>query len=360
METQSKNLGDTPVIETCLSHRGYSLVKVSYVLFAFIFVYWFSDSSWFDYDLSLIGFPIIVLIMVLSHFILLLMESKYGTSAYGWILKGKPLVFYRKWICLHSCNLPIKSDTNSDTDNNSSHSALPHDGSAAFSIGKKRISLMAIDELELSIWGNLLVKSKANFGQLTKAEELSASYEPDVLAKLPIGAISQAQINAFVSLVKEYSPNVTLNQRLSKKLDSKIVKGEELVKSFGAIFLCFVLLDLGYSTGYFLEMQKHFFLSQAVLVREDIFESIKGQESRKEKALEEFQAGESLMNNRSSISVVQKALFDHGSAVGGVYQARAEALWQFNKYKEAIKSLEIAHKLYPKFETYDRTFSVEL
>lgn len=342
--------GKTNVVRTCLSHRGYSLVKVSYAMFAVLFVYWFSDSGWFDYNLGLIGLPIIVLIIVLAHFILLLLESYLGVKLFSWILKGKPPVFYLKWIELHGCTFDTdKSDTANDA--KQEHSGEQDGGleQPAFSYGNKRIKLDVIDELELSIWGNLLIKSYANRGELsTKEIGDKRKYEPDILAKLPLSAVNQVSQNEFIELVKATNPELVTNKRLSKRLESKIVKGEEFVKSLGAVFLSFVLLDLGFATGYFLEMQKHFYLSHALLKNDQYYSEIVASDNRRIKAQEEFSQGELMMKNRTSISLVQRALFDHGSAVGGVYQARAEALWEMNKKDEAMESLSKAHELYPK------------
>lgn len=342
MNTQDNDI----TIRTSLSHRGYSLVKVSYMLFAVFFIYCFSTADWFSIDLSLFGFPIIILIIGISHFILLAFETNPATKFFKFLFKGRPVGFYRTWVKLHgvACNESenIETETGDDSATTNGGTYRIQSENAAFSYGLKKIRLSVVSELELSIWGNLIIKS--NYAQ-GKADH---SFEPDVVAKLPLGAVNQADQSQFINVIKEASPAVHLNKRLEKRLDSKIVKGEELVKSLGALFLSFVLLDLGYATGYFLEIEKHYYLSQAIVRRSDFKKDVTDESERLKLAKSELDKADKMMDNRLGISIVQRALFDHGSAVGGIMQARAEALWSLGKPKEAIESLEKAHQLYPK------------
>lgn len=318
------------VLKTSISHRCYGLVKVSYGLFAVLFIYCFSDPSWFGLPISVIGLPIILLFLGIAHFILIFLESPGGVRLFAPVFKGVPPVFYRRWMEVYS------GDTENDT-------------TAAVVYGLKRVRLDLIDSLELTLWGSLLLKSVSIQGRLSEAEtERVGAYQSQILARFPLGAASQADQKVLVELLKKLKPELDVNQRLQKRLDSKIVKGEELVKTLGAAFLFYVLLDLGFATSSFLEMQKHYYLSQSLLRTEEVLPEVKGEKARRERAEQEFDRAEKMLAGRLPISLVQRALFDHGSAACGVWQARGEALFYLGKKAEAIKSLEKAHKLYPR------------
>lgn len=318
-------------LKTSISHRCYGLVKVSYGLFAVLFIYCFSDPSWFGLPISVIGLPIILLFLVLAHFILLFLESPRGVRLFSPLFfKGAPPVFYRRWMEIYS------DDTENDT-------------TAAVAYGLKRVRLDLVDSLELTLWGSLLLKSVSIQGRSSKAEAARVgAYQSQILARFPLGAASQADQKTLVEVLKKLKPDLVVNQRLQKRLDSKIVRGEEMVKTLGAAFLFYVLLDLGFATSSFLEMQKHYFLSQSLLRTEEVLPEIKGDKARRKRAEQEFARAEEMREGRLPISLVQRALFDHGSAACGVWQARGEALFYLDKKDEAIKSLEKAHKLYPR------------
>lgn len=322
-------------LKTSLSHKCYGLVKVSYALFAVFFIYCFSEPGWFSVNLTYVGLPIILVFLLIAHLIQVSLESKISCRIFSFIFKGRPPVFYLNWVKLVDCDTAGSEEQSQ---------AKP-----AFVYGLKRIKLDLIDGIDLSIWGNLLIKSSCYQGSVTEEEQSSLGpYEADVIAKVPVGAASLTSLKEFVEAVRDSNPSLNLNKRLSRKLESKIVKGEELIKTLGAAFLLLVLLDLGYSTSHFLEMQKHYYLSSAVHKRADLMKEFGGGGDRKAFSESEFAQGERLFKERFPISLVQRALFDHGSAAGGVWQARAEALWSLGRRKDAIASLAKAHELYPK------------
>lgn len=274
-----------------------------------------------------IGLPIILFFLLVSHFFLTFLETRLSARIFSFLFKGRPPVFYRKWVTL------VGTDTDSGGNN-------APDRFSALAYGLKRVQLDSVDRIDLTIWGNLILKSSRLQGDIDPEE---GSYEPDVVAKLPLGAASLVVLKEFIEALKQANPDLEMNKRLTRKLESKIVKGEELIKTLGAAFLLVVLLDLGYSTSHFLEMQKHYYLTSSILQKSAVLKN-----ADKELAAREFERGEEMFRQRIPVSLVQRALFDHGSAAGGVWQARAEALWNLEKRREAVEALTKAHELYPK------------
>lgn len=224
-------------------------------------------------------------------------------------------------------------------------------GTPGFRFGLQRIAFEAIDELSLTLWGNLLVKSKAVSGKSFEEHgDRSSQNIIQVVARLPIAAVDQRELKEFATTVIKYRPEVVLNKRFEKRIDSKMVKGEELVRLLGAAFLCFVLLDLGFSTGFYLEMLKHYHLCQ-LQARAIENKSTKNKNADNEsyllKARSEFERADNMRLQPMWFSLVHKALFEHNSAAGGVWQARAEGQWYMGFRKDAIESIGKAHQYYP-------------
>lgn len=327
-------------IPTSLAHRGYTLVKMSYPLFGIVFLYLFSAGYWGDGDLSPWGIPIIIVVLATAHGLLLFLESEAGCRMFSFITKGAPLTPYMRWITVEE---PVDPSQTS-----AAHTGAYLNGEPAFRYGLRRVMFSTIDQLDQTIWGNLLIRSRAFSGAVFRDEGNGqvALNEPDVVAKLPFGAVSSPVQKEFVELTRSYR-SVAVNKRLSKRLESKIVKGEDIVQALGAAFLCFVLFDLGYSICVYLQMLKYYHGAQ-VEARHSMTIVTKERKIETGAGSQLFDTAESIRTRQPGISLVNRALLERGFSAATVLVARAEALWYMDKKDEAIKSLTKALELYPK------------
>lgn len=327
----------TRQIKTTLAHRGYSLVKMSYPLFALAFLTLYSSSNWFDFDISWLGVPLIVAILVASHIFLLFLQTNRAARLYYWIFRGKPPAIYLDWLTVSEADDPNNSDA-------SALSVAPAQTDTSIRLGLRNLKLSYTDELHLTIWGNLIFKSRTMTGSCIRdGKEI---IDPDDVFKVPFGVISSADQKNFVELVKSIRPDLVVGKLLEKKLSARLVKGEDQIQALGAAFLLFVLFDLSHSMCGYLEMLKHYHLAQVVARGEMPSQSVRVEKIKE--ALRDFEAAEKMLNSNPGISLVKPTILDKGMATAAIYQARAEALWFCDKPEEAIKSLKKAIEFYPK------------
>lgn len=313
----------TRQIKTTLAHRGYSLVKMSYPLFALAFLSLFSSSTWFDFDIFWLGLPLIVAILLASHIFLLFLQTDRAARLYYWIFRGKPPAIYLDWLAI------TESDNPRDT---------------SIRLGLRNLYLKYTDELHLTIWGNLIFKSRAMTG--SRVEDGKDIIDPDDVFKVPFGVISSNEQKKFVEMVQSVRPDVVLGKRLAKKLSAKLVKGEDYIQALGAAFLMFVLFDLSHSMFGYLEMLKHYHLAQVVARSDMPSQSVRDENMKK--ANHDFEIAETMLKSPPGISLVKRTVLDKGMATAAIYQARAEALWYLEKREQAILSLDKALEYYPK------------
>ncbi|MDZ4832629.1 MAG: tetratricopeptide repeat protein [Candidatus Melainabacteria bacterium] len=313
----------TRQIKTTLAHRGYSLVKMSYPLFALAFLDLFSSSNWFDCDISWLGLPLILAILVASHIFLLYLQTDRAARVFYWLHRGKPPAIYLDWLEINETDNPV------DT---------------SIRLGLRNFKLSYVDELHLTIWGNLVFKSRLMTG--SKIENGKQAVDADDVFKVPFGVISSSEQKQFIELVKSVRPDVVLGKRLEKKLSAKLVKGEDYIQALGAAFLLFVLFDLSHSMGGYLEMLKHYHLAQVVAREEMPSQAVR--EEKLKKATDQFERAEKMLDSPAGISLVKRTVLHKGVATAAVYQARADALWYLGKREEAIESLNTALEFYPK------------
>lgn len=355
----------TRLIKTSLSHRGYSLVKMSYPLFGLTFIDMFSSESWFGTDISWLGIPVIIAILVSSHIFLLFLQTDRAAQLFSPIKKGKPPALYLDWLEIDDPEVPqpagegtgtadAKGNAAQDGDvNAAAGNANTADGDAnaaagnanmAVRLGLRRLNLSCVDELHLTIWGNLIFKSRSLCGSIIKNGK--ETIEADEVFKVPFGIISSQDQKKFVELVRKVRPDVVLNKRLTKRMGAKLVKGEDYIQALGAVFLLFVLLDLSFSLFGYLEMLKQYHLAQ-VAARAAIGSSMPD-DAKRDEAEKHFAKAEQMLENPPGISIVKRTILHKGFSTGAVYQSRAEALWYLGKRDDAIKSLETALEYYPK------------
>lgn len=272
------------------SHRCFTLVGSTFLIFEFIFVSLYGSDSWFGMDISGLGVPAILASLFISHYFLRFQESPYGCHFFSPIWKGRPPIVYWNLVKL---------------------------GKEELQYGGKYIKLSVIDELFLSFLGNLVIRSRAVCGNIPK--------QADELCKLPLGAASPESQKAFIELLRSYKPQLITNKRLEKRLATKVLPGQTFVQCFGALFMVVILFDLGASTFAFLEMNKEYYLSM-----------IDSRTGKMDTAIRHFEAAEKINDRPFPYSWVNNKLLRQGVVAAGVHQLRSETLWDLGRKQDSI------------------------
>ncbi|MBX9667916.1 MAG: hypothetical protein K2X93_09875 [Candidatus Obscuribacterales bacterium] len=336
----------TRLIKTSMAHRGYALVKIAYPLWGLLFLnLWFSN-RWFETDITWFGIPSIVVVLLTSHIFLLFLESDRAARMWRLLLRGKPPALYETWLTV----VTAEPDPSPARQSEEVTTTTAVDGGnnaptrSAVYLGLKQIDLECVDELHLTLWGNLVFKSRSICGSLQKGG--TVVNDADDILKVPFGVIKSDQQRDFVELLKSLRPNLIVGERLTKKLSAKTVKGEDLIQSIGALFLVFVLLDLGHSMFSYIEMLKHYHLAQ--VEARQVLPSEEQQKTARQQAEQHLAKAESMRESNPGISLVKRTILDKGIATADIFTARAEALFYLDQKAEAIKSIETALKYLPK------------
>ncbi|MBX9952404.1 MAG: tetratricopeptide repeat protein [Candidatus Obscuribacterales bacterium] len=303
-------------IPTAWGYRGFVLVSATFIIFELIFVTLYSSTSWFDTDIRYLGIPVVILLLPITHQILLSFERKLLLKIASPLRNGLPLVLYWNWLKLEE---------------------------KCLSIGLRKVAYSTIDELKLTIWGNLHIRTRALRVGAEKADELGASREQtrieptDLIFKLPLGVVSPHFQKLFVETVQKANPEVMLNKRLKKRLAQQDISASQMVGVMGAAFLLIVLLDLGQASYTSLEVLKNYYLAD--------LHARKHENAEAERCL---QQGDRLIAGALPMSWIKTKFFDEGNGAAGVKIARAEALWQMDRREDAISECRNALKLSPK------------
>lgn len=302
MSSQSETL------TTAFSHQCLTLIGASFIFFEILFLELYADNFWFASNISWLGVPAIILVAIFAHFFLSFLESPAGCRSFAFIFKGSPPVVYRKWLCLNASGVTF---------------------------GLRHVRFQVVDEVSLSFFGNLLIKSAILCGAEAK--------EKDIILKIPFGPATQAVQSAFVSRLQENNAALALNQRLEKRLSSPIVKGQALIQLFGSVFMAAVLLDLANSSFFYLQTLKEYYLCD-----------LEARQENRAEALNHLSEGDRLYNKPPAVSFVLPQLLFVGGSGAGVLQARAQALWSLKQKKEAIEDARKAVDLDQSFRSHLR------
>ena len=278
-------------LRSSLSHQILVLVGSAFLCFEFVFLYLYSDPFWFPLDISTLGLAAILASVAIAHLLLSALETKTAARWLSFAFKGKAPVCYRKWITLEA---------------------------DAFSTGVKRVLFSAVDELELSWFGNLIVKSKAVCGEVKN---------PDVVLKFPFAAATYAAQEELLQSLKEKNDGIALNSRLSKNRNATWQKGTQITQLTTAALMSFLLLDVGFSSFYYLELIKNYYLAQTDLLSSDP----KAAESH-------FNRAEQLKNHPLPISWVSQKFLNSSTVSSDIWEQRARVLWLQGKQDEAIQN----------------------
>ena len=226
------------VLKPSLGHSGFALISFNFALFELIFLNMFSDKFWFAVDVQWLGPLVVMLLYPLAHCILRWQESDFGCNLFSIIWKQKPPIVYLKWVSLNDTLFP-----------------------PGIRFGNKHVGWSVIDEVELTLLGNLVLKSRALSGAqrslqvpLKKFEEKLV--QPQVVLKIPFGVAARDEQMMLVESIRQNNADVVFNARLEKSINAPVVKGVAMIPLLGAVFLFVVLLDVGYSTFAYLETLK--------------------------------------------------------------------------------------------------------
>lgn len=274
-----------------VSHQILTLVGAAFLCFEFIFLYMYFDSFWFGVDLSAYGLMTILIAVAIAHALLMFAESDVFANLMFFLLKGRPAAVYRKWLRLEPNFLVF---------------------------GVRRVRLDVIDELELSWFGNLIVKSRTICGAESK--------QPDVLLKLPFAAGSFAAQEELLNRIKKHRPDVVLNKRLLNR-NVTWQQGTQITQLFTAGLMTLLLLDVGFSSFYYLELLKHFYLAETSLLLD-----------KKEESGKHWLQAEHLRTHPLPISWVSSKFLKSSTVAAGIWEQRARILWLQGKHEEAIEN----------------------
>lgn len=283
------------LLTTTCPHRALTLVGTTFLLFEVVFIQFFIGEYWFSIDLAIFGVPTVLALLPIAHFLLRGLESRVGCRLFAWILQGKPPVAYRKWVLL---------------------------GDESFSFGTRFVLYSVVDEVELTLFGNLRAKTRAVAG--------AAQAKPDVPVSLPFGITSRENQKLLIEKIQQHRPDVVLNKRLEKSLASPILKGASVGMASGAIVMFIVLLDVGWGSLWYLDMMKHYHLC-----------AVAARDHKQEEAQRELKIADDIRSHPFPLSwVAHKFVTQHSAA--SIYGARSDALWRMGRRDEAVEDAQKA------------------
>lgn len=295
-EDADRSIIRDPELKTSLSHRILAVVGTSFLCFEFLFLILFCDNSWFKIDISLLGIPIMLAVNLAVFYLLKAAETKFVCRILSPIWKGKPPVAFMKWVRIEQTGI---------------------------SFGIRQVTFEAMDELDLTILGNLIVKSWAICGR--------NSSEPDVVFKLPFGIADFKTQKEFLETIKQKRPSLSISKKLEKVSRNVILKGSQVVQLAGSLIMCLALMDFAYSSFYYLEILKNYHLSQVSLLA-----------SQKNDAQTYFNRAELLYEHIPKLSFATHKLILDSGAAAGLKDLKAEILWLQGRRKEAIAEQKLA------------------
>lgn len=315
---------------TNLSHQLFVLISSAFMIFELQFLILYSSNFWFPIDLLPWGIPAAIFSLGLAHLILMWAESSFGCEFFRPLYKGEPPVSYRKWIF-------ISAD---DEESAIAQDVSNYVSTGYFRYGTKQVLWQAVDQVDLTFWGNLQIKTRTISGPSRleeKGKETIDHNPPFLIARIPLGVASLSDQKEFIAALQEQNPYCNFNARLLKQIDKKDVPGTKAVLLSVTIFFVLFFLDVGFSTFSYLEILKHFYLSQ---------QSARG--GNQADAAKEFAVSEHLFKEPFILSWVSRKLIQSDGTKSSIMQLRADTLWQMGKKAEALASMQKALKLSPK------------
>ncbi len=331
-----------------LSHKIYTLIGFAWPVFGIIFLTLLCSTDWFGVNLVQLVPVAVVSALALGHAIALALESSWATRGAYFFKQGMPLIFYR-----HMATIVAPGAFTENI-------AVPEEpgghysgyGQPAIVFGLKRVLFEAVDELYLTFLGTLEVRSYVSAGHVFAGESDNTSNNqsqsdeplnrPDVLVRLPLSILNQSKQNELVSLFTSFNPDIKINQRLAERLNSPIVRGQNLIQSFGAALLLFALCDVTYATFTWLEMLKNYYGSQLCMRHPDEAAIFIPGKTAPLRAGQLYEQAEQIRLHPAPLSWAYRALFANGNSQAQLLAIKAETLYRMGRIKEAISTLEEA------------------
>lgn len=308
-DADNLDLQEPLVLKTSAAHQILTLVGTSFLCFEFIFLCLYFDKSWFAFDFSYLGLAALLLSVFLAHLLLNLFESNLATRLFAFWRKGCPLLCYRKWVSLDKDKLKW---------------------------GLRQVRYEVVDEMELSWFGNLILRTRHIAGK--------DAVRADDIIKIQFAAANFAEQEILLTRVREKNPDLLLNKRLSLGRNQTMQKGGQITQLCTAGIMSLLLLDLGYSSFYYLELLKNYYLCQCDLLQ-----------NKAADAQKHFLRAEELRLHPLPISWVSGKFLNKSTASAGVWEARARVLVLQGKLNEAIEDskkaiadapMSLRHRLY--------------
>jgi tetratricopeptide (TPR) repeat protein len=313
MSQAQEVLPSLKIVPTSFAHRGFVLIGASLILFEIVFLFLYANPFWFAFNILPWGIPSIVLVAAIAHRLLLLLESPPACSLFSFLFKGRPAIVYWRWVTFDE---------------------------TVITFGIRRILWQSIDEASLTIFGNLVLKSRSVCGpsEMVKGRQNNAA---DIIAKLPFSALVLPDQKLFVQNLQRQRPSAALNQRLIKQSNQPLLKGMGFVQSLAVLFLAAALIDFGYSEFRHLEILKEYFLCQKDCASGTAHD-----------AAGHLARGEEIRLHPLLISWISNKVMVTGTIAAGIAQARSEALWAMKRYDDAIVAAKEAAEQSPKSFAY--------
>jgi tetratricopeptide (TPR) repeat protein len=301
-----------------IAHSGFYLVRAGVAVFGVVWLTLLCSDFWFGTHVTAYGIPAVLAALLVTHLLLLFQESTAGCAIFSFMKHGVPIIVYRRWLRI---NDPLCAP--------------------GIRFGNRNVAWSAIDRVDLTFWGNLVVRSSIISGEPESPNKVwntvSKLTQQDVVLKIPFAIADYDEQTELVEMIKRMQPNVVINDRLKKRLQTKELKAATYIPLFGVAFMLIVLLDVGYSTFSYLDMLKGYYLADTAGIAHDIT-----------KGTAEFNDAENIRLHPLPIDFVSTQFMLKPPVVGGIYDARSLALWSLGRREEAIDDVKKALKSSPK------------
>lgn len=312
-------------LNTNLSHQVYTTVGIAWPVFGFVFIVLLCSTFWFSLE-PLYIFPLLCIsALFVGNLLARLLASDLVTRAVRFFKRGQPLILFKKFL---------------DLELRASDQAL-----VAFTLGRRRILMTSVDELYLTMLGTLEIRSFAVSGSPDNKHDV------DVVLRLPLSVLDLAGQKHLVSLFQLSKPGLTVNKRLTDRLQSPVVKGQMALQLVGAAVITFALFDVGYATSAWITMLRCHYGAQLLLRDSDspdaqAFVAIKAVDNKARAQLLYDQA-EQIRTHPFALSWACKALFNNKNSQAQLCSMRAETLYRLGHLDESIALMEEACKTSP-------------
>ncbi len=335
-------------INPSLSHFIYTLIGFAWPAFGIIFLTLLCSTDWFAVNLIWFTPVAIIAALTIGHIVAVALESDITTRLFYFFKHGSPLIFYRRFASVIE---PLPAEV--------AASSVLEIGHPAITFAHRRVLFEAVDELYLTFLGTLELRSYAASGHVFDRAHDSENggdeavkpgdallNRPDVLVRVPLSILGLAEQKEFVALFRKYNAHVVFNKRLTDRLNSPVVKGQNLIQAIGAAVLVFALCDVTYATFTWLELLKNYYGAQICLRHPEeasAFVDANGKSKNPhfydERATALYEKAEAIRKHPSPYSWAYRALFASANSQAQLLAIRAETLYRLGRPAEAIEVL---------------------